>query len=98
MGRFTTIRRLQPAENEIEMALAWLRGDLTLTDIAKARGKFNASNSLAWVAPRLRAAFAVGRLVIKEDKRPQAFERMPSALNEPLEPESDEPVLVWKRD
>jgi len=73
MGRFTTIRRLEPHPAEIELALAWLRGDLDLGGIAKARGKFNASNSLAWVAPRLKAAFAAGRLTqraIKEDTRP----------------------------
>jgi len=49
------------------MALAWLRGELTLAEIAQARGKFNASNSLAWVAPRLKAALQAGRLAIKED-------------------------------
>ena len=73
MGRFTTIRKLEPHPGEIEMALAWLRGELTLADIAKARGKFNASNSLAWVAPRLKAAFAAGRLAINKDTPPEAL-------------------------
>jgi hypothetical protein len=79
MGRFTTIRKLDPHPQEIDMALAWLRGDLTLVDIAKARGKFNASNSLAWVAPRLRAAFAAGRLGIKEDAAAEPLDKPPEA-------------------
>lgn len=80
MGRFTIIRRLEPPVGEIEMALAWLRGDLTLSDIAKARGKFNASNSLAWVAPRLKAAFVSGRLAIKKDA-PLVVEKLDKMLD-----------------
>lgn len=67
MGRLRLIQQISPSPEEIELALAWLRGEATLNDIAKARGKFNASNSLAWVGPRLRAAWLSGRLAIKED-------------------------------
>src|SRR6266550_7267459 len=71
MGRFTTIRQLEPPAWELELALRWLRGEVNLAGIAKARGNFNASNSLAWVAPRLKAAFAAGRLTINKDRPPQ---------------------------
>lgn len=79
MGRLSTIHRLAPPEEEIEMALAWLSGRLTLNEIAKARGKFNASNSLAWVAPRLRAAWLNGRLAIKEDA-PVVVDKPPNGM------------------
>jgi len=51
---------------DVELALAWLRGEVTLGEVAASRGKFNASNSLAWVAPRLREAYRQGRIIIND--------------------------------
>src|SRR5258708_4120858 len=76
MGRFTTIRGLDLPEWEIALALRWLTGELSLSGVAKARGNFNASNSLAWVAPRLRAAFAAGGVGVNKDTPvPEALKR-----------------------
>lgn len=63
MGRYPTISKLTMPDEEVEMALAWLRGEMSLAQIAEARGKFNASNSLAWVGPRLREAWRRGLLI-----------------------------------
>ena len=80
MGRFTTIRQLEPPAWELELALRWLRGEVNLAGIAKARGNFNASNSLAWVGPRLKAAFAAGKLTINKDRpRLNDLGEMPAA-------------------
>lgn len=66
MGRLTLKSKLEMPAEEIELALLWLSGEVGLTEIAARRGKFNASNSLAWVAPRLREAWRRGRIIIKE--------------------------------
>lgn len=66
MPRLTGIQRLEMPPGEIALALAWLRGELTLAELAQARGSFNAANGAAWVAPRLKEAFRQGRIVIKD--------------------------------
>jgi hypothetical protein len=72
MGRMPLKAKLEMPTADIEVALAWLRGEVGLAEIALRRGKFNASNSLAWVAPRLREAWRRGLIRIEPgvDKRP----------------------------
>jgi len=67
VGRQSELAKAEMPQAEIELALAWLRGEADLAAIAAARGKFHASNSLAWVGPRLKEAWRRGMLDIKED-------------------------------
>ena len=66
MGRFSMIRRLIFDPLEVEMAVEWLAGRITIKDISEALGKANASNVLAWVGPRLKEAARQGRIIIKD--------------------------------
>lgn len=68
MSRPTNLARLEMPAAEIETALLWLCGELDLAGVAQMRGKFNASNSLAWVAPRLREAWRRGLIRIRADE------------------------------
>lgn len=64
MGRLTLKSKLEMPSEEVELALLWLCGEVGLAEIAARRGKFNASNSLAWVAPRLKEAWRRGLIRI----------------------------------
>ena len=49
--------------NEIEIAVAWLQGDVTGTQISKVI-KSTRQNVYNWLSPRLRAAYQQGKITI----------------------------------
>ena len=50
--------------NEIEIALGWMRGEVTGTQISKVL-KSTRQNVYNWLSPRLRAAYQQGKIIIK---------------------------------
>jgi len=57
--------RKLPTDEEIELALGWIKGEVGITGIGKALGHKTTGNVLGRLATYLRGAYEKGKIIIK---------------------------------